>query len=62
MKKTFGQRIRLALESERTRLAADERKRILRLLEDLARAFYLAQNVLGQQAIKEAIKTIERNS
>jgi hypothetical protein len=62
MKKTSGELIRLALEAERTKLAADERKRILRLLEDLARAFYLAQNVLGQQAIKEAIKTIERNS
>ena len=62
MKKTSGELIRLALESERTRLAAEERLRILRLLEDLARAFYLAQNVLGQQAIKEAIKTIERNS
>jgi len=62
MKKTSGELIQLALESERTRLAADERKRILRLLEDLARAFYLAQNVLGQQAVKEAIKTIERNS
>jgi hypothetical protein len=34
----------------------------LRLLDDLARAFYLAQNVQGQQAVKEAIKTIERNS
>jgi hypothetical protein len=62
MKKTSGELIRLALESERTRLAAEERLRILRLLEDLARAFYLAQNVLGQQAVREAIKTIERNS
>jgi hypothetical protein len=62
MKKTSGELIRLALESERTKLAADERKRILRLLEDLARAFYLAQNVQAQQGIREAIKTIERNS
>jgi hypothetical protein len=62
MKPSSGELIRLALEAERTKLAAEERKRILRLLEDLARAFYLAQNVQGQQAIKEAIKTIERNS
>jgi len=62
MKPSSGQMIREALEAERTKLAAEERKRILRLLEDLARAFYSAQNVLGQQAIKEAIKTIERNS
>jgi aromatic ring hydroxylase len=62
MKPSSGQMIREALEAERTKLAAEERLRILRLLEDLARAFYLAQNVLGQQAIKEAIKTIERNS
>jgi aromatic ring hydroxylase len=62
MKPSSGQMIREALEAERTKLAAEERLRILRLLEDLARAFYLAQNVLGQQAVKEAIKTIERNS
>jgi hypothetical protein len=62
MKPSSGEMIRAALEVERNRLAAEERKRILRLLEDLARAFYLAQNVQGQQAVKEAIKTIERNS
>jgi aromatic ring hydroxylase len=62
MKPSSDQMIREALEAERTKLAAEERLRILRLLEDLARAFYLAQNVLGQQAVKEAIKTIERNS
>jgi hypothetical protein len=62
MKPSSGELIRLALEAERTKLAAEERKRILRLLEDLARAFYLAQNVQAQQGIREAIKTIERNS
>jgi aromatic ring hydroxylase len=62
MKPSSGQMIREALEAERTKLAAEERLRILRLLEDLARAFYLAQNVQAQQGIREAIKTIERNS
>ena len=62
MKKTSGELIREALENERRALAADERKRIVRLLEALKRGYYLAGDVKAYQVVNETIATIERNS
>lgn len=62
MKKTSGELIREALENERTALAADERKRIVRLLEALKRGYYLTGDVKAYQTVNETIATIERNS
>jgi len=62
VKKTSGELIREALENERTALAADERKRIVRLLEALKRGYYLTGDVKAYQTVNETIATIERNS
>jgi len=60
MKKTSSQLIKEAIEVERPKIAAEEQKKILDLLKRLARAYWLEQNVKEQQAVLEAIKTIER--
>lgn len=60
MKKTSGQLIQEAVEFERKKIAAEEKKRITDLLAALARAYWLEQKVKEQQAVIEAIKTIER--
>jgi hypothetical protein len=62
MKKTSGELIARAIENERGKLAAEERKRILGLLKALGRAYVYSAQPERQQAIVEAIKTIERNS
>ena len=62
MKKSSGELIREAIEHERTALAADERKRIVRLLEALKRGYYLTGDVKAYQTVNETIATIERNS
>lgn len=62
MKPSSGEMIRRALEVERTKLAAEERNRIVALLEALSRAYYLAGKEQHRQAIQQAIKTIGRQS
>ena len=60
MKKTSSQLIKEAIEIERPKIAAAEKKRTLALLQSLARAYWVERNVKAQEGVLEAIKTIER--
>ena len=62
MKPSSGEMIRRALEVERTKLAAEERERIIRLLRTLKLGYRLTGDVKAFQIIKEAIEMIGRES